>query len=111
MKQNVALSNIEMFGQECALLNIEDADIRVNIVFAEYHDFHDHRNYDLNVELPNWAGFLLDQHVMGKKLILSAHLIVKAANRNDSVVVVPYIPFRPIKEVHNDQPDYRTALG
>lgn len=37
MKQNVAISNIEMFGVDCALLNVEDADIRVNIVFCEYH--------------------------------------------------------------------------
>lgn len=97
MKQNVAISNIEMFGVDCALLNVEDADIRVNIVFCDYHDFQDHQNYDLSLKLPIWASFLLDQHVAGRKLILSAHLIVKVAHRRDSVVVVPYVPFRPIK--------------
>lgn len=111
MKQNVAISNIEMFGVDCALLNVEDADIRVNIVFCEYHDFQDHQNYDLSLELPNWASFLLDQYVMGRKLILSAHLIVKAAHRHNSVVVVPYVPFRSIKGAHSDQSVYRTALG
>lgn len=111
MKQNVALSNIEMFGVECVLLNVEDADIRVNIVFCEYHDFQDLASYDSTVDIPNWASFLLDQHVMGRKLILSAHLIVKASHRNNSVVSVPYVPFRPIKGVNNDQCNYLTALG
>lgn len=111
MSENVAVCNIEMFGVPCALLHIEDQDIRVNIVFSEFLDFTDHRNYDATMVLPNWATFLVDKYVMGKKLVLSAHLIVKANQRCNSVVCVPYVPFRPLKGVHNDQSSYLTALG
>lgn len=93
--------NVRVFGLECGLLNIEDADIRVNVLFAEYHEFDSWEHYDRNVVLPNWVEFLLDRHVMGKKLVLSAELVVKANRSNRLVYFAPFTPFSKLQEDHH----------
>lgn len=100
-KETVSVCSIELFGVECGLLNIEDADIRVNIVFSEFHEFEDHANYDREVQLPNWVTFLLERYVPGRVLPLSAHLVVKASRTNRHVRAVPYKPFQSMKGVAN----------
>lgn len=94
----VTVCNVRVFGIECGLLNIEDTDIRVNILFAEYHEFDGWNSYDRNVALPNWVEFLLDRHVMGKKLVLSAELVVKANRHNRLVYFAPFTPFSKLQE-------------
>lgn len=96
-----SVCNVRVFGVECGLLNVEDADIRVNILFAEYHEFDNWDRYDRNVALPNWVDFLLDKHVMGKKLALSAELVVKANRVNLPVYLAPFAPFNKLQEEHH----------
>lgn len=97
----ISVCNVRIFGVECGLLNIEDADVRVNIQFAEYHEFDNWDLYDRNVVLPNWANFLLDKHVMGKKLVLAAELVVKADRANQLVYLAPFAPFNKLQEEHH----------
>lgn len=106
----VTVCNVRVFGLECGLLNIEDMDIRVNILFAEYHEFDDWSRYDRNVALPNWVDFLLDRHVMGKKLVLSAELVVKANRTNRLVYFSPFTPFSKLHEAHHGS-DHSISAG
>lgn len=101
LPSTATVCNVRVFGLECGLLNIEDTDMRVNILFAEYHEFDEWNHYDRNVALPNWVSFLLDRHVMGKKLVLSAELVVKANRNNRLVYLSPFTPFSKLHEVHH----------
>lgn len=101
LSATTSVCNVRVFGVECGLLSIEDADIRVNILFAEFHEFEHWDRYDRNVTLPNWVDFLLDKHVMGKKLVLSAELVVKANRTNRLVYIAPFAPFSKLQEEHH----------
>lgn len=95
MLHQSSLINIQLLGMDCSLLNVEDNDVLVNIIFIEQNDFEDHASYDHQLPGPNWVDFLIRSHVKGHFICLSAHLQIKSGS--SEVLFVPYKPLHPFK--------------